>query len=124
MGQKIILVIDDQLLFRELIGEALASRDIPFHCADSGSNAFDFINEQRDNISLIILDYHMPGMTGSEFLQKLRGLPSCERIPVAMLTENSSKDAVLETSSFGIAHYLLKSEFSLDKLFETVKKYY
>lgn len=36
--------------------------------------------------SLILLDYHMPGMNGLEFLQALRTEPRCAEVVVAMFT--------------------------------------
>lgn len=57
---------------------------------------------------LILLDHHMPGMTGLELLQQLRDMPSTRHLPVIMMTADSSANTVQRAVQAQVAGYLLK----------------
>jgi len=59
-------------------------------------------------ISLIILDYEMPGMTGLDVLKKIKKSPSYAKIPVVMLTGNSTDTTVKSTVITGAKDYIVK----------------
>lgn len=59
-------------------------------------------------ISLIILDYEMPGMTGLEVLKKIKKEQAYGQIPVVMLTGNSTDTTVKNTVMVGAKDYIVK----------------
>ncbi len=64
-----IMVVDDSLTMRKIHSNCLRSigyEDIVW--AENGSEAFALLD---DAVQLILLDWHMPGMTGIEFLERL-----------------------------------------------------
>lgn len=67
-----ILIIDDHELFREGLRHLLAGIDdhIEFHELDSVAAAADF--PSPGNIDLVLLDYHLPDMSGLEALARVR----------------------------------------------------
>jgi len=58
--------------------------------------------------ALILLDHHMPGLTGLEVLQQLRHMPSTQHLPVIIMTADSSAKTVQEAVAAQVAGYLLK----------------
>jgi len=67
--QKKILVIDDEAVVREIF--VLALKDYAVILAEDGISAVRKYQEQPD-ISLVLMDVHMPGLSGASLLVALR----------------------------------------------------
>ena len=62
-GKRQILVVDDELINRNILGEILKTEyDVLY--AEDGLQALQMIRENRDTLSLVLLDILMPGMSG------------------------------------------------------------
>lgn len=57
---------------------------------------------------LVLLDLHMPVMTGDEFLEKLRAHPDLCHLPVVVLTTSNNPAEVRRTYQRGANAYLVK----------------
>jgi len=57
---------------------------------------------------LILVDYHMPGMNGIEFLQEFRNDESRRDIPVVMITGQDDKDLLYKALEAGATDFLRK----------------
>ena len=57
---------------------------------------------------LIVLDVVMPGVSGFEFLQKIRSYESLQLVPVIMLTARSSLEDVVQGLQLGADDYIEK----------------
>jgi two-component system nitrogen regulation response regulator NtrX len=68
---KSILVVDDDADVRESIAEVLSSEGHPSIVAADGAEALAAL-EGCETPTLVLLDARMPGMDGSEFLERLR----------------------------------------------------
>ncbi len=71
-----ILIVDDSESDREAITHALrADRSCryQFHYAATGAQAIEVVRAANGNLDLIILDWHLPDLTGIEFVRALRG---------------------------------------------------
>ena len=80
-----ILVIDDHELVREGLQQVLRGldQDIDIVQADNAQESLALLVSHRD-LDLILLDYHLPDMTGLEMLQQLgRRAPE---VPVLMIS--------------------------------------
>jgi len=71
-GSGTILVIDDETDVRELCKDMLKTLGYNVLLADSGSMGIKIYREQKDEISLVILDMIMPKMGGREVFQTLK----------------------------------------------------
>ena len=70
----------------------------------SGSDALDLVCEK--DFDLIILDEHMPGLTGIETLQRIKLVSP--HIPVIMITKSEEEDIMDQAVGSKIADYLIK----------------
>ena len=104
-GKRQILVVDDEMINRELMGIVLQSEyEIIF--AENGQQAMDLIHENSETLSLVLLDLMMPVMSGKEVLQELRADPAVRHIPVIVLT--ADQNAEIETLNLGAADFIPK----------------
>ncbi len=85
-----ILVCDDEASLRELVRAVLGPR-YQFVEADDGQRALALARELHPD--LIVLDLMLPGMSGIEVLDVLRGDPELAAIPVIVVTAWSHAEA-------------------------------
>ena len=104
-GKRRILVVDDEMINRELLGAVLA-RDYEVITAANGQEALDKIEENSDDISLVLLDLLMPVMSGMELLRRLKDDPRLRRIPVIVVT--SDQNAEIECLGLGAIDFIPK----------------
>jgi CheY-like chemotaxis protein len=78
-----ILVVDDDIGIRSLLGMALASERANVRMAMNGADALEVIRNSEP-FDLIVLDLTMPVMDGRTFYRELRAMP-CDT-PVLLLS--------------------------------------
>jgi CheY-like chemotaxis protein len=89
---KKILIVEDEEDILNLVRIILEINNYKVIVAHDGYQGLEMVNENPD---LIILDIMMPGMTGWEFLDKIRA--DGYDIPVIVLTANAQM-STLETA--------------------------
>ena len=65
-----LLITDDDLAFRESLGEAFARRGFHVTLAEDGQRGLDIA--RRGNFHLALVDYQMPRLSGLQMLEQLR----------------------------------------------------
>ncbi|HBU70229.1 MAG TPA: hypothetical protein DEE98_07610 [Elusimicrobia bacterium] len=112
-----ILIVDDEKEFREeLVSSFEAYQTIE---ASSGQQALGLLNKPNE-IDLVILDFKMPGLSGTEILKVIK--KRNPNIKVIMLTAFSSKDIAVE-SLRGQADDFLEKPVDIEKLMASVEKH-
>lgn len=115
--RKHVLVVDDDPLMLKLIKEHLHEQyDVA--TAISGKVALKFLESKVTDI--ILLDYEMPEMSGSDVLQRIRENPLTDTLPVVFLTGVTDKSKIAKVLSQKPQGYLLKP-VDKDRLLETIK---
>jgi two-component system, cell cycle sensor histidine kinase and response regulator CckA len=79
-----ILIVDDEPANRLLLSTVLRSRAHDLVEASSGEDALRLARERIPD--LIILDLHLPGMHGTQFMKVLRGDSATADLKVALYT--------------------------------------
>ena len=82
--KKKILVVDDTPMNVKLLVDLLGFHNYEMVAASSGIEALEQVAKERPD--LILLDVVMPGMSGYEVCQKVRGDPETAVLPVIMVT--------------------------------------
>lgn len=118
MGNKRILVVDDEQDILELIGYNLRKEGFVVDTAEDGSEA---LRKIRDNgFDLVILDLMLPGIPGTELCRAVRNDEKTSRLPIIMLTARGDEvDRVLGLE-IGADDYMTKP-FSTRELLARVR---
>ncbi len=118
MGLK-VLTVDDSKTIRMVVKKAFKPYDCEIVEAENGVEGL--AAAAREKPDLIVLDITMPVMNGIEMLEKMKGEPSLQDIPVIMLTAESGKDNVMQIVKMGVKDYMVKP-FKGEELIQRVTK--
>ncbi len=118
MKSRMILVVDDTVIFRDSIAVALRRRGYDTLLASNGQEALQLVRAHEPD--LILLDVAMPVMGGLRCLKELRPDQQFRDIPVIILTAMSEREAINGAGQMGVQGYLLKSQFSLKDMLAQV----
>jgi CheY-like chemotaxis protein len=117
--RKKILVIDDSVLlqrFHETALKAYDRCDVQVLLASDGQEGLTRLHEHAD-IDLILLDINMPGMTGLEFLRRLRSDSVFHDSKVILQSTEDHQEDIQRGMEAGATAYLTKP-FTVEKLYE------
>ena len=104
-GKRHILVADDEMINRELLQNIL-SDEYDVLMAEDGEMAYDVIRQNRNTLSLILLDLMMPKLNGLDLLSRLKEDPDLKGIPVIVLTSDQASE--VESLVRGAADFIPK----------------
>jgi two-component system chemotaxis response regulator CheY len=103
-----LLVVDDSLVMRRIVGSAAAVLGAECIEAGDGAQALERLNASPESFGLVCLDWNMPVMGGLEFLKTLRADPRWKDLPVLMITTEGSRDSIITALKSGATGYLTK----------------
>jgi len=87
IGQKhelpTVLLIDDDLVSREVIATILTLHGHMVHTADTGDGALQLLGDQNLTPGVVLMDAQLPGLSGAELITKLREAREAEIILIS-----------------------------------------
>ncbi|MDX1522782.1 MAG: response regulator transcription factor [Anaerolineae bacterium] len=103
MQGKKVLIVDDDPLMRELVGQVVIRSKNQVISAENGAKGLhEFYESQPD---LVILDVSMPGMNGWEVCRHIR---QYSQIPIIMLTSLGDEQDIVRGFNEGADDYVIK----------------
>ena len=100
-----VLIVDDEFINREILGNILGNvYEVDF--AENGQEAWDKLQGENSDFSLILLDLLMPVMDGFGFISKIQENEILKRIPIIVMT--SEKEAEVKSIKLGAADFITK----------------
>ena len=102
-----ILVVDDFSTMRRIVRNLLVELGFSnplIQEADDGNNALTMLKSQP--FDLVVTDWNMPNMTGTEFAKALRDRG--EQVPILMVTARSVREDIIEAMEAGVNNYIVK----------------
>jgi DNA-binding response OmpR family regulator len=115
MKEGRVLVVDDEPMVRETLGQVLADEGYVVDLAIDGESALERVHAARPDI--ILLDLMMPGMNGRQFLAALRADLAYATVPVMIMT--AVHGLGVNPSSLG-ASEVVEKPFNIDELLNKV----
>src|SRR5258708_3069574 len=113
-----VLVVDDEVVIRTLLVDALELEGFEVRCVADGEEALQIVDVWPPNV--IILDLMMPRMDGFRFRDEQRRRASIADIPVIILS--AVRDLHQKTVGLAPAAVIPKP-FDLDEVLETVQRF-
>jgi two-component system, NtrC family, response regulator AtoC len=101
-----ILIVEDEPEVRSYLELSLRCQGYIVHNTEDGEEALQFLEQQGDSISLVLLDVVMPHKDGIATLRQLRH--THKNLPVVMLSGASSTATIVEAMRSGAHDFLAK----------------
>jgi signal transduction histidine kinase/CheY-like chemotaxis protein len=117
-ADKIILLVDDEIMLRDLLAEMLESNGYNVIKVGSGLEALKVLTEEI-KVDLAIIDYNMPDINGLETIQKIRELKFT--MPVILSSGSTVLEENLNLKDVGKTAILSKP-YEFDTMFSTIQK--
>jgi CheY-like chemotaxis protein len=111
---RTVVIADDEPSMRLLVHATIESDDYRVVEAVDGTQAWAMIQEHKP--SLVLLDVQMPGLSGLEVLQLIKGQPSLAATRVILLTAKAQESDIEAGLIAGADFYLTKPFSPLDLL--------
>jgi PAS domain S-box-containing protein len=118
-GTETVLLVDDEELVRDLGAVMLREAGYKVLTAGNGKEALDLFEQERTQVSLVILDLIMPEMGGKECLKKLRKIDS--QLKVLVASGLSAEASMRESPDLGVRGFVSKP-FRMKELLQQVRK--
>jgi len=99
-----LLIVDDELLIRDLLYDYFAARDFDIAVADCATKALSLLNESE--FDTVILDVKMPGMDGLQLTDKIREDGS--DVPIIIITGYPSFETAVDALRHRVDDYFVK----------------
>jgi len=103
-GVSYIAIVDDEEPVRKALGRLLRASGMEVECYASGREFLDGSARRRPDC--VVLDLHMPGMSGLEVLCALR--PARPSVPAIVITAHDAPEIRRQCLAAGAADYLPK----------------
>ncbi len=95
-------------LFDQVLGRMLIDEGCRVLTAADGTEAQALLQANPEPVSVVVLDWIMPQMSGIELLRWMKKQPHIEHIPVIMLTALDDPERIKEGIDAGAFYYLIK----------------
>jgi DNA-binding response OmpR family regulator len=124
MGKLIFFVDDDKMMLNLM--------EYTFKCREGFEVKSYFSGEEclkhlAMNPQLIVLDYYMgsgedKSLSGLDTLKKIR--ESGSKTPIIVLSREKSEETIAEFMRYGAQKYVVKDDYFIDTLIETIEKHF
>jgi len=105
--QRIVLYVEDNLSNITLIEHIVVHRPhVKLVAAMQGRLGIDLAREHRPD--LILLDLHLPDISGEDVLHALRQEPTLQNTPVIVISADATRGRIERLQSMGVLDYLPK----------------
>ncbi len=117
MKRNNILVVDDELLIRDLIYDFFNEREWDVTIVDNGERALRAF--ENGDFNVVLTDLKMPEMDGATLIDRMKEVKPDQ--PIVVVTGYPSVDSAIRALQQRVDDYIVKP-FSMPKLFKSVEK--
>ncbi|MDF1876524.1 response regulator, partial [Sulfurimonas sp. SAG-AH-194-L11] len=111
--KKTILVVDDTKINIDILLELLGDM---YHVLVSLSAIKAIEILKKEHVDIILLDIHMPNMSGYEACKVLKSMEETKHIPIMFITSNSDEESIDIAFEAGGIDYITKPFKTLELL--------
>jgi CheY-like chemotaxis protein len=122
MNKKLILVVEDDPALSQAAKLKLEKANFDVAAFFSAEEALLWLSSHRPDF--IWLDILLPGMSGIDFLQKLRTIDDYKAIPVMVVSVSMDPDRMKRAFDLSVVDIVFKSEHELKDIVDQVVGYF
>lgn len=103
-----VLIIDDEAANRELLRAQIEIAGVATLEAPGGLEGISIIEQFGEELGAVLLDLHMPRMSGFEVLRRARALNLRGHLPIIVVTAAGDRDSRRRAAATGADEFLVK----------------
>ena len=111
MENPVVLFVDDEIDYLNILMKRMDKRGITVHGVDSGEAALEWLGSRDADV--VVLDVKMPGLDGIQTLREIKKIRPGQE--VIMLTGHADLESAREGMALGAFDYIMKP-FNIDEL--------
>lgn len=115
---RTVLVVEDEGDVAEILSYSLRREGFKVLTASEAAEGLAVVQSERPDI--VLLDVMMPGITGWEMLERMRGDEGTRRIPVIMVTVLEEPRFLEKAAEYDAAGYIQKP-FRPEEVLRTIR---
>lgn len=119
-NNKKILVVEDDLLWQELLGAMLCERGYNVETTSDVYQAIDYLTKKPSSVGLVLSDVNMPGKSGLDLVSFIKKSSLLKDIPI-ILQSGESCNTLQKGLDMGATKYIQKP-YRKEKLFLTLNE--
>ncbi|MGE4313881.1 MAG: response regulator [Pseudobdellovibrionaceae bacterium] len=123
MPHSRILIVDDDMIDRQLMKRCFTNSGEVFHIDEVESAAEAIARIQKDAYQCVFLDYFLPDKNGLEFLESVYNpatdLGPC---PIVLITGEGNEKLAIKAIRSGAQDYIIKDHITVDALMVSLAK--
>lgn len=101
-----VLIVEDEALSRRLLTTTLKNNGARVISAESAEEAL--VVMQAIRITVILVDLGLPGMSGAEYIERVKAMPAYVDTPIIVVTADASELALQEAFEAGAHDVIVK----------------
>ena len=106
---KSIMIVDDSATMRKIIMKTVRAAELDIgETSEAGNGAEALEKLKASAVDIMLCDINMPEMTGPELVKKVRGLPSCAKTKIIMVSTETAQGIVDDVLASGANGYITK----------------
>jgi len=107
-GAKQILLAEDSMFFRAQVKQFLESEGHQVVAVEDGREAWEYLQNNPDDIGLVVTDLEMPNMDGFELTKNIKADAELSHLVVIALTSLAGEEDMEKGRAVGIDDYQVK----------------
>src|ERR1700687_6115817 len=97
-----VLIVDDSVAMRMILQRALRKTSLPLdQVFEAGDGCIAIEVLKKETVNVILADINMPNMDGLQLLAELKANDQWSKVPVVMISTESSQTKVMEALRLG-----------------------
>lgn len=114
-----VLIIDDSRAMRRILGKIMKQLGFDVLEAGNGQEGIIELEEHRNELELVLVDWNMPVMNGYEFVQAVRSQDTYINHKLVMVTTETEPTQMVKALMAGVDEFVMKPftrEILIEKL--------
>lgn len=106
---------DDQMILKHALKE---NRQLNYEIVTVDTAAKGVTKLQKERFDLVLSDYRLPDMTGTEFIRELK--KNDTSTPIILLTGKGNENVAVEAMKLGVRDYIVKEDITPKRLMQSI----
>lgn len=115
---QIVLVVEDNESIASLERRYLEKDGFSVLTASNGAEGIGHVGSH--DVDLLVIDYHLPDMSGVELMEKLKSMG--KNIPAIIVTGSGNENIAVKSMKLGALDYIVKGKETIKNLAPTCKE--